>query len=69
MTPKTMEEVVRKGEVILFGSCARGDYALDSDIDVMVLLDVPQEAISVEIRKKMVASATVYVEVNGYVMT
>ena len=27
--------------VILFGSCARGDYEQDSDIDIMVLLDAP----------------------------
>ena len=69
VTPKTIEEVVRKfaseakliygpslGEVILFGSCARGDFASDSDIDVMVLLDVPLEAISTERRKMMAAS-------------
>lgn len=29
--------------VILYGSCARGDYSPDSDIDVMILLDVSQE--------------------------
>lgn len=29
--------------VILYGSCARGDFARDSDIDIMVLLDVAQE--------------------------
>lgn len=28
-------------KVILFGSYARGDYNEDSDIDIMVLLDVP----------------------------
>ena len=28
--------------VILYGSCARGDFADDSDIDVMVLLDAAQ---------------------------
>lgn len=27
-------------DVILYGSCARGDFASDSDIDIMVLLDV-----------------------------
>lgn len=31
--------------VILYGSCARGDFETDSDIDIMVLLDVPQEEI------------------------
>jgi predicted nucleotidyltransferase len=29
-------------KVILYGSCARGDYFPDSDIDVMILLDIPQ---------------------------
>lgn len=32
-------------DVILYGSCARGDFASDSDIDIMVLLDVAQEEI------------------------
>lgn len=31
--------------VILYGSCARGDFANDSDIDIMVLLDVAQEEV------------------------
>lgn len=31
--------------VILYGSCARGDFSTDSDIDIMVLLDIPQEDI------------------------
>ncbi|MCI8293473.1 MAG: nucleotidyltransferase domain-containing protein [Hespellia sp.] len=39
-------------EIILYGSCARGDFAVDSDIDILVLLDVPKEDISVE-RKKI----------------
>ncbi len=38
--------------VILFGSCARGDYEIDSDIDLMVLLNVPPEEIPA-MRKKM----------------
>ncbi len=29
-------------KVILYGSCARGDYSFDSDIDIMILLDVSQ---------------------------
>ena len=32
--------------VILYGSYARGDFEKDSDIDIMVLLDIPQEEIS-----------------------
>lgn len=39
-------------DVILYGSCARGDYADDSDIDIMVLLDVVQEKIG-ETRKQI----------------
>lgn len=39
-------------DVILYGSCARGDFAVDSDIDIMVLLDVRQEEIG-EARKKI----------------
>lgn len=34
--------------VILYGSCARGDFAEDSDIDVMVLLDVAEEELGTE---------------------
>lgn len=37
--------------VILFGSCARGDYDDESDIDLLVLLDVPSEQIPYERRK------------------
>lgn len=39
-------------KVILYGSCACGDFEQDSDIDVMALLDVPQEAINLE-RKRI----------------
>ena len=35
-------------EVILFGSCARGDYDDESDVDIMILLDVPEENIRQE---------------------
>ena len=33
---------------ILFGSCARGDFSNDSDIDVMILLDVSKESLRTE---------------------
>ncbi|MCL2427440.1 MAG: nucleotidyltransferase domain-containing protein [Oscillospiraceae bacterium] len=33
--------------VILYGSYARGDYEEYSDIDVMILLDVPQEQVKI----------------------
>ena len=35
-------------EVILFGSCARGEFSNDSDIDVMILLDVSKESLRKE---------------------
>lgn len=38
-------------EIILYGSCARGDFTPESDIDLMVLLDVPETEINVERRR------------------
>ena len=32
-------------EVILYGSYARGDYREDSDIDIMILVDMDDEAV------------------------
>ena len=32
--------------IILYGSYARGDYKTDSDIDIMILVDLPDEEIS-----------------------
>lgn len=37
--------------IILYGSCARGDFSVESDIDILVLLDVPLEDISGERNK------------------
>ena len=42
--------------IILFGSYARGDFEPDSDIDIMVLLDIPVEQLP-EARKKMRVTA------------
>ena len=33
-------------KVILYGSYARGDYSHDSDIDIMILVDIPKETCS-----------------------
>lgn len=65
MTEAKIQEVVQKFaeeakkiygmklmEVILYGSCARGDFAQDSDIDIMILLNVPEEDINSE-RKRI----------------
>ena len=38
--------------VILYGSCAKGDFANDSDIDIMLLLDIAQEKVG-EARKQI----------------
>jgi len=40
----TLGEKLNK--VILFGSYARGDFDADSDVDIFVLADVPQEETS-----------------------
>lgn len=42
--------------VILYGSCARGDFGQDSDIDIMVLLDSPAEKMNEERKKILDAS-------------
>jgi len=38
-------------KVILYGSHARGDYDIDSDIDIMILADIPIEERELERRK------------------
>lgn len=37
--------------VILYGSCARGDFQNDSDIDVLLLMNVSKEHLAEERRK------------------
>ncbi len=69
MTERKIKEVVAKFAeeakrlygtklqgIILYGSCARGDFEKDSDIDILVLLDVPQESINIE-RNKILDAA------------
>lgn len=34
--------------IVLYGSCARGDFEPDSDIDILILLDVPADRIGEE---------------------
>ena len=61
MTEKKIREVIDKFAeeakriygiklegLILYGSCARGDFQKDSDIDILILLNVPLEDISSE---------------------
>ena len=42
--------------VILHGSCARGDFSSDSDIDVMILLDISQSDLPLAREKVMDAA-------------
>ena len=42
--------------VLLYGSCARGDYEEDGDIDILLLLNAPSEKLAEE-RKKILAVA------------
>ncbi len=32
-------------QIILYGSYARGDYTKDSDVDIMILVDLPEDQI------------------------
>ena len=41
--PQIMNEDCRK--IILYGSCARGDYTADSDIDIAILTDSDREQV------------------------
>lgn len=47
---------------ILYGSCARGDFDDESDVDIMILLDVPPEEIPEERRKTSEISSLLNVE-------
>ena len=39
-------------KIILYGSCVRGDFKIDSDVDILVLLNVDSEEINAE-RKRI----------------
>ena len=56
-------------KVILYGSYARGDYDDESDIDIMVLADIPREACGDEYKKinKLVSRLGVEHDVLVYV--
>ncbi|MBQ7563070.1 MAG: nucleotidyltransferase domain-containing protein [Lachnospiraceae bacterium] len=43
-TPHLVGDKLR--EVVVFGSCARGDYRADSDMDVAVIIDDSREAMN-----------------------
>ena len=36
-------------QIILYGSYAREDYTADSDVDIMILVDLPEEQLDIEI--------------------
>ena len=38
-------------EIILFGSCARGEFDNESDVDIMILLDVQNDEVKEEQEK------------------
>lgn len=40
---KNLPENLRGAEIYLFGSLARGDYLLDSDIDLIIVTDALKE--------------------------
>ena len=52
-------------EVILYGSCARGDFTDESDVDVMILLDISPEMASKE-RGKIHPTIDILDEKYGY---
>ncbi|MBQ8699948.1 MAG: nucleotidyltransferase domain-containing protein, partial [Schwartzia sp.] len=51
-------------KIILYGSYARGDYKNDSDIDIMILLNVPHEQERDKIRELIDATCDFNMEHN-----
>lgn len=49
-------------EIILYGSCARGDFSGESDIDLLILLDVAPEEIGEQ--RKLIRDMTDRLELD-----
>lgn len=49
-------------QVILYGSYARGDYQENSDVDVMILVDLPEEKI--KLKENLVYDAAFDIEMR-----
>lgn len=52
----------RLKQVVLFGSCARGDYHADSDMDVAVIIDDDRESMNSYVRKLIDVSTDIAME-------
>lgn len=46
-----MKKMDKKSRVFLFGSVARGEYALTSDIDIIILTDLRPEEVIAKLRQ------------------
>jgi len=62
---KAIRAVVPDADVILYGSRARGDAAVDSDYDILVLVDRPAD---VAIHKRLISNISP-LEESGAVLT
>ena len=54
--------------VILYGSCARGDFDEESDVDIMILLNIPQSDVKNERKRARNIANQVDKEFNYEVM-
>ena len=55
-------------KIILYGSYARGDYHEDSDVDIMILLDVPPQDERKQLDDVSTATSDFNMEHDMYVM-